>query len=121
MSQRDPALDHGGRLARFLDRTIRELKPVDEFQPVRTEPPKVTPAMPAKPLVNKFTELAAKLKANQAVMHKEADALSAEADDVMPQFMEAVGKHRSILQSAKAGVKDMQDAANILSNFDPNE
>lgn len=117
----DPALDHAGRrLSDFLDRTIKELKPVEEFKSLRPDPlPVVTPV--AKPLVNKFTELAAKLKANRELMHKEADALSAEADAMMPNFTEAVGKHRSILQDAKAGIKDMQDAANILSNFDPNE
>lgn len=115
MSERDPALDHAGRFASFLNRTIKELKPVDYFQPVRPEP---TPA--ARPALNKFTELAAKLKANRAEMLAEADSLSAETDAVMEVFRDGVTKHRSILEDAKAGVQDLNDAANIMSNFDPN-
>lgn len=115
MSARDPALDTAGRFASFLNRTIKELKPVDEFKPVRPEPsPTVSLGL------NKFTELAAKLKANRAEMHAEADKLSAETDAVMDEFRHGVTKHRSILEDAKAGVQDLKDAANIMSNFDPN-
>lgn len=119
--ERDPALDTPGRrFDQFLTRAIRELKPMDEFVPMHTDPvPVAKPA--AKPMVNKFTELAAKLKKNREVMNAEADALNAEVDSTMGTFHEAVGKHRSILDGARAGIKDMHEAANILSNFDPNE
>lgn len=120
-TERDPALDTSGRrLDQFLTKAIRELKPMDEFVPTHPEPAQVAKPT-AKPMVNKFTELAKKLKANRETMSAEADALSAEADAIMPTFHEAVGKHRSLLSDAKSGIKDMADAANILSNFDPNE
>jgi hypothetical protein len=70
----DPALDHSGRLATFLDDTIRELKQVDEPQsinrsdvaplkvevPLATFTPAATPAV--KPL-DKFEALAQKIAA----------------------------------------------------------
>lgn len=123
----DPALDHAGRrLADFLDRTIKELKPVEEFKSVRPvyEPLKagITPVVAStKPKINRFSEVAAKLKANRAIMHAEVDKLDAESDEIMPILLEAVGKHRSELQDMRDGVQDMKDAAEILRNFDPND
>lgn len=70
--------------------------------------------------MNKFSELAAKIKSGNAFMNSEADALSAEVDETMAVFNDAVGKHRSILKDARSGVDAMKDAANTMSNFDPN-
>lgn len=73
--------------------------------------------------MNKFAELAAKMKANRQVMEEEADKLSAEMDEVMPQFMAAVDMHRDMLGEAKAGVEAMKEAASGLigHNSRPNE
>jgi hypothetical protein len=126
VNQRDPALDTAGRFGAFLDRTIREFgaKPVDlpkpdDFQPMHPEPVAAKPT--PRPALNKFAELAAKLKANREEMHDEADKLSAETDAVMAEFRGGVAKHRSILADAKAGVQDLKEAAAIMSNFDPND
>jgi hypothetical protein len=148
MPARDPALDTAGRrLGAFLDRTIKEfrtptveLPKSDDFKPMHAEPERLKIGTPlgefkeltgqAEPIgskpapkssLNKFTELAAKLKANREEMHTEADKLSAETDAVMATFRDGVAKHRSILEDAKSGVQDLKDAANIMSNFDPNE
>jgi hypothetical protein len=61
--------------------------------------------------MNKFAELAAKIKANQAAMEAEADHLSVEADKTMSLFMAATTRHRSMLDMAKEGVKAMEEAA----------
>jgi hypothetical protein len=117
--ERDPALDTPGRrLDQFLTRAIAELKPVDEFTP--THPESVAIQAPAKPMVNKFTELAEKLKAVHKAANDEADKLSAEADEIMPLLLDAASKHRGGLQKQKAGIQELRDAANVLSNFDPN-
>lgn len=63
------------------------------------------------PVMNKFTELAAKIKANRETMEAEADDLSSEADKTMSLFMAATCRHRSMLEAAKEGVKAMEEAA----------
>lgn len=74
----------------FLDKTITETK---------------TPAM------NRFAELAAKIKANREAMEAEAEHLSVEVDKTMSLFMAATNRHRSMLDMAKEGVKAMEEAA----------
>jgi hypothetical protein len=74
----------------FLDKTITEIK---------------TPAM------NRFAELAAKIKANREAMEAEAEHLSVEVDKTMSLFMAATSRHRSMLDMAKEGVKAMEEAA----------
>lgn len=64
--------------------------------------------------MNKFQELAAKIRAGQTEMDQEADALSAEVDKTLTAFREAAGQHRSMLSSARDGVKAMQEAASGL-------
>lgn len=64
--------------------------------------------------MNKFAELAAKIKSNLTTMHDEADVLSREADETMTAFMGAAGQHRSMLADAKDGVQAMQEAVSGL-------
>lgn len=61
--------------------------------------------------MNKFAELAAKIKANREAMEAEADQLSVEVDKTMSLFMSATNRHRSMLDMAKEGVKAMEEAA----------
>lgn len=97
---------------------MNDLPKPDDFKPMHAE---VVTAKPApRPALNKFTELAAKLKVVHQTAHAEADKLSAEADELLPELMEAVGAHRASLQSQRDGIQDLKDAANVLSNFDPN-
>lgn len=120
----DPALDNAGRrLADFLDRTIRELKPVDEFTPVRTEPPKVTLAVPAKPLVNKFTELAGKVARSLKAMDDRADRLSERLDKLDGKVDQTFDKHEGRLDQAETGMDVMDEALSGLigHNGDPND
>lgn len=63
------------------------------------------------PAMNRFAELAAKIKANQVAMEAEAEQLSVEADKTMSLFMAATNRHRSMLEMAKEGVKAMEEAA----------
>lgn len=64
--------------------------------------------------MNKFAELAAKIKAGQSEMDQEADALSAEVDTTLTAFREAANQHRSMLSAARDGVKAMQEAVSGL-------
>lgn len=61
--------------------------------------------------MNKFAELASKVKANQEAMNAEADDLSTDADKTMSTFMAAAGRYRTMLDEAKAGIKAMEEAA----------
>jgi len=65
--------------------------------------------------MNKFAELAAKIRANQESMYAEADDLSTDADKTMSTFMAAAGKYRTMLDEAKAGVKAMEEAAAAMT------
>jgi hypothetical protein len=128
MSQRDPALDHGGRLARFLDSAIRELKPVDDFKPVRTEVSAVgisttLAAAPAKPLVNKFTELAGKVARSLKAMDARADRLSERLDKLDGKVDSTFDKHEGRLDQAESGMDVMDEALSGLigHNGDPND
>jgi hypothetical protein len=88
-----PGVAKSEELGRFLDKAITETK---------------TPAM------NKFAELAAKIKAGQTEMDQEADSLSAEVDTTLTAFREAANQHRSMLSAARDGVKAMQEAVSGL-------
>lgn len=61
--------------------------------------------------MNKFAELASKVKANQEAMNAEADDLSTDADRTMSLFMASAGRYRTMLGEAKAGIKAMEEAA----------
>lgn len=63
------------------------------------------------PAINRFAELAAKIKANREAMEAEAEHLSVEVDKTMSLFMSATNRHRSMLDMAKEGVKAMEEAA----------
>lgn len=64
--------------------------------------------------MNKFQELAAKIRAGQTEMDQEADSLSVEVDETLTAFRAAAGQHRSMLGSAREGVQAMQEAASGL-------
>jgi len=65
--------------------------------------------------MNKFAELASKIKANQEAMNAEADDLSVDADKTMSLFMASASKYRAMLDEAKAGVKAMEEAAAAMA------
>jgi hypothetical protein len=87
------ALEKSAELGQFLDKAITETKASG---------------------MNKFAELAAKIKAGQSEMDQEADALSAEVDTTLTAFREAANQHRSMLSAARDGVKAMQEAVSGL-------
>lgn len=89
----DPTVQKSVELGQFLDRAITETKAT---------------------AMNKFAELAAKIKSGQSEMDQEADALSAEVDQTLTAFREAATKHRSMLGAARDGVKAMQEAVSGL-------
>jgi hypothetical protein len=71
--------------------------------------------------LNKFKELAEKLKSGHASMDAQGDDLSTLLDSAMSKVNAAVGKHTARLNDVVEGVKAMDDVANILSNALPNE
>jgi hypothetical protein len=91
---------------------------------VTTAPPPLPPLPTTKPVaktVNKFTALAARLKSGHESMDNEADALGTELDAALSKFSAAIGRNRARLDTVGEGIKAIDDAANVLSNFDPNE
>lgn len=90
----NPALEKAAEFGQFLDRAIAETKTVS---------------------MNKFAELAAKIKSSQEAMNAEADDLNAETDRTMSLFMAATSRHRSMLNDAKDGAKAMEEAAAAMA------
>lgn len=120
----DPALDNAGRrLADFLDHAIRELKPVDDFQPVRTSDERLPAGTPlAKPLVNKFTELAGKVARSRKAMDERADRLSDRLDGLNGKADQAFTKHETHLDQADAGLDAMEEAlSGLIGHNGPND
>lgn len=81
------------QLDRFLGRAVTDIKASD------------------RTTMNKFAELAAKVKANREAMEAEADHLSEDADKTMSLFMASAGRYRTLLNDAKDGIKAMEEAA----------
>lgn len=107
MPEHDPALDHSGRLGRFLNKAITELKPVEDPQPTRT--------------INKFTELAAKVAQSQKVLGERADRLSERLDKLNEKADGAFAKHESVVDAAEKGMDDMEEAlSGLIGHNGPN-
>lgn len=71
--------------------------------------------------LNKFKELADKLKAGNASMDGQADDLDHLLDSAMSKVNAVTGRHTAHLNNVIEGVGVMDDVANILSNALPNE
>ena len=80
-------------LDRFLGRAVTDTKASD------------------RNTMNRFAELAAKIRANREVMEQEAVHLDVEAEETMSMFMGAVADNRSMLNDAREGAKAMREAA----------
>jgi hypothetical protein len=124
VSARDPALDTAGRFARFLDKTIKELKPVSEVQLVRTgfEPVAAPAAKPVAP-VNKFAELAERVARTKKALDVRADKLSARLDSFDTKADVTFSKHESSLDIAEDGMDALENSLSGLigHNGAPNE
>lgn len=85
------------QLDRFLGRAVTDIKASD------------------RTTMNKFAELAAKVKADQESMFAEVADLSTESDKVSSQFKEAASRYRTVLEEAKAGIKSMNEIAAAMA------
>jgi vancomycin resistance protein YoaR len=102
VNERDPALDHSGRLDRFLTGTIQELKP--------------------KTMPNKFAELADKVTKSQKALDARADQLSARLDKLNQTADVAFTKHESAVDQAEHGIDAMEQAlSGLIGHNGPNE
>lgn len=80
-------------LDRFLGRAVTDTKASD------------------RTTMNKFAELAAKIRSSREAMEAEADDLNVEVDKTMSIFMDAAGQNRSMLVEAREGAHAMREAA----------
>jgi hypothetical protein len=81
------------QLDRFLGKAVTDIKASD------------------RTAMNRFAELAAKIKANREAMEEEAVHLDVEADKTMSIFMGAIADNRSMLSDAREGAQAMREAA----------
>jgi hypothetical protein len=131
----DPALDHSGRLGKFLDNAIRELKQVDEPQsinasdvaplkaevPLATLMPAAAPAPTPAVKVDKFAALAAKVARSRKALDARADKLSARLDAFDTKVDTTFNKHESTLDDAEYGIDALDASLAHVGNEDPNE
>lgn len=90
------------QLDRFLGKAVTDIKATD------------------RTTMNKFAELAAKVRADQESMFAEVADLSTESDKVSSQFKESASRYRAVLEEAKAGIKAMNEiAAAMVGNGSP--
>lgn len=99
----DPAIDNAGRLGDFLDRSIREMQP-------------------AKPMPNKFTELADRVERSRKGWDERADRLSERLDKLNGKADASFSKHETHLVEAESGLDAMDKAlSGLIGHNGPND
>lgn len=117
MTQRDPALDHAGRLTSFLNRTIKELKPVDNKVTViapnklSTSDDLVVSLTGASSLATALTARIAAAKAKFADSNTKVDAAFGKMDNVSVVLEQVAKKIEAEANEAMAQIGQISNGA----------